>query len=207
MKTPTLKSVRMFLIALVCALFVLPATAFAAGEKVTVTVIGPDADDAPVYYVGATEVELADGEDCWTATSQLLDGAGIAYNAENSTYGIFLNSITSPVDGTELAFDEASGRYWQLFVDGVASEVGISDVVPADGMQLVWYYSAFGDELPASIGTLQGLDSAAPAEDAAATEPAPAQAGVNGGGLAVAAVVVVAVIAGGAYYMTKRKAA
>ena len=52
-----------------------------------------------------------------------------------------------------LAFDEASGCYWQLFVDGVASEVGISEVELADGMQIVWYYSAFGDTVP-EIGAL-----------------------------------------------------
>ena len=152
MKTP-IKAIRTFLITLACALLMLPGLAFAAGEKITVTVIGPDADDAPVYYVGATEVELADGDDCWTATAALLDGEGIAYAADNSTYGVFLNSITSPVTGAELAFDEESGRYWQLYVDGVASEVGVSEVVPADGMQIVWYYSAFGDTVP-EIGAL-----------------------------------------------------
>lgn len=198
MKTPAIKAVRTFLITLACALLMLPTLAFAAGEKITVTVIGPNADDEPVYYVGATEVELAEGDDAWTATAGLLDAEGIAYSAENSSYGVFLNSITSPVDGTELAFDEASGRYWQLYVDGAASEVGISDVVPADGMQIVWYYSAFGDEIPEHVGTLHGLDSAAPA--------APSQ-GMNGTGIAIAAVVVVAVIGAGAYVMRKRNAA
>lgn len=198
MKTPAIKAVRTFLITLACALLMLPTLAFAAGEKITVTVIGPNADDEPVYYVGATEVELAEGDDAWTATAGLLDAEGIAYSAENSSYGVFLNSITSPVDGTELAFDEASGRYWQLYVDGAASEVGISDVVPADGMQIVWYYSAFGDEIPEHAGTLHGLDSAAPV--------APSQ-GMNGTGIAIAAVVVVAVIGVGAYVMRKRNAA
>ena len=198
MKTPAIKAVRTFLITLACALLMLPTLAFAAGEKITVTVIGPNADDEPVYYVGATEVELAEGDDAWTATAGLLDAEGIAYSAENSSYGVYLNSITSPVDGTELAFDEASGRYWQLYVAGAASEVGISDVVPADGMQIVWYYSAFGDEIPEHAGTLHGLDSAAPA--------APSQ-GMNGTGIAIAAVVVVAVIGAGAYVMRKRNAA
>jgi hypothetical protein len=82
----------------------------------------------------------------------------------------------------------------------IASEVGISDVQIADGMQLVWYYSAFGDEIPEHAGTLNGLDSAAPAP------AAPAQ-GFNGTGIAVAAVAVVAVIGVGAYFMRKRNAA
>ena len=196
MKTPVNRTIRTFLVALACALLMLPGMAFAAGEKVSVTVIGPDADDQPVYYVGATEYELGEGEDGWTATAALLDQEGISYNAENSSYGVYLNSITSPVDGTELAWDEATGRYWQLFVDGAVSDVGISDVEIADGTQLVWYYSAFGDEVPEHAGTLHGLQSAAPSGN-----------GGNGGGLAVAAVVVVAVIVGGALYMRKRDAA
>ena len=203
MKTP-IKAIRTFLITLACALLMLPGVAYAAGEKITVTVIGPDAEDAPIYYVGATEYELADGDDCWTATSALLDENAITYSADNSAYGIFLNSITSPVTGEELAYNEETGRYWQLYVDGVASEVGISEVVPADGMQIVWYYSAFGDEIPEHAGTLHGLDAAAPA----AAEPEPAQAaGMNGTGIAIAAVVVVAVIGVGAYVMRKRNAA
>lgn len=193
MRTPASTAIRMFLITLACALLMLPGPARAAGEKVTIAVIGPDGSDAPVYYAPATEVELAEGDDAWTATAAVLDGAGLTYEAENSTYGVFLNAITSPLDGTALAFDEATGRYWQLYVDGVASEVGISEVEPADGMQIVWCYSAFGDELPASVSALAGD---------AASVPDP---GFGGIGLAVAAVMVVVVVAGGIFVMRTRK--
>lgn len=195
MRTPMSTVIRTFLIALACALLVLPGLARAAGEKVTISVIGPDGSDAPVYYAPATQVELAEGDDTWTATAAVLEGAGLAYDAENSAYGVFLNAITSPVDSSILAFDEATGRYWQLYVDGVASEVGISEVEPADGMQIVWCYSAFGDELPASVGAF-------------ATTAAPASgSGFGSAGIAVAAVVVVAVVAGGIFAMRTRKAA
>lgn len=36
---------------------------------------------------------------------------------------------------------------------GEASEAGISEVELADDMQIVWYYSAFGDAVP-EIGVL-----------------------------------------------------
>lgn len=195
MRTPTSTAIRTFLITLACALLMLPGPALAAGEKVTISVIGPDGSDAPVYYAPATEIELAEGDDAWTATAAVLDGAGLAHDAENSAYGVFLNSITSPIDGSALAFDEATGRYWQLYVDGVASEVGISEVEPADGMQIVWCYSAFGDELPASVGELSG--TVAPASGSR----------FGSAGAAVAAVVVVAVVAGGIFVMRLRKAA
>ena len=78
----------------------------------------------------------------------------LTYDASNSEYGIMLNSITSPEDGTVLAWDEATGCYWQLFVNGVAAETGISGIELEDGMSIVWYYSAFGDSLPEDISAL-----------------------------------------------------
>ncbi len=117
-------------------------------EAVTIEVIGPDANGKDAYYAAPTQVDLATAEDAWAATQQVFDANELDYDAENSTYGIMLNSITSPVDGTALAFDEGTGKYWQLFVDGEASEVGIDGVELADGMTISWYYSAFGDALP-----------------------------------------------------------
>ncbi len=110
------------------------------GMHITMAVIGPDADGNPELYA---------------PLSQTLFGMGdLTYDASNSDYGIMLNSITSPVDGTVLAWDEATGCYWQLFVNGVAAEAGISGIELEDGMSIVWYYSAFGDSLPEDISAL-----------------------------------------------------
>ena len=125
----------------------------AEGMHISMVVIGPDANGEDVVY-GETDAVVADDTtDAWALSQQLFDMYGLEYDAANSDYGIMLNSINNPEDGTVLAFDEASGCYWQLFVDGVASEVGISEVELADGMQIVWYYSAFGDTVP-EIGAL-----------------------------------------------------
>ena len=194
MNSTILRRVSSVLLAFVLALFCVPALpALAAGESISVEVIGPNAEGAAADYVAPVTYELADGEDCWTLTQRALDENKLTYDAENSTYGVLLNSINSPVDGSTLAFDEASGAYWQLFVDGKASEVGISGVTPADGMKLVWYYSAFGDELPTSVATL------APAAEAAA---APTSSSFPL--LPVAGVAVVA-CAGVAFYLSSRK--
>lgn len=131
-------------------------------ESVTVTVIGPDANGDDVYYAAPTEVDLASVEDAWGATQKVFDDNELTYDAENSSYGVMLNSITSPADGSVLAFDEGAGTYWQLFVDGEASEVGIDGVELADGMQIVWYYSAFGDALPeGELAVVEPLANAA----------------------------------------------
>ena len=117
-------------------------------ETVTIEVIGPDAKGEDADYVAPETYALTDVADAWDLSQKAFDSAELTYDASNSDYGVMLNSITSPVDGTVLAYDEGAGTYWQLFVDGAASEVGIDGVELADGTSVVWYYSAFGDELP-----------------------------------------------------------
>ena len=130
-------------------------------ESVTIEVIGPNADGDDSAYAEEASYALADVTDAWDLSQKAFDAAGLDYDASNSDYGVMLNSITSPVDGTVLAWDEAAGTYWQLFVDGEASEVGIDGVELADGTSVVWYYSAFGDVLPE--GELAPVDALADA--------------------------------------------
>ena len=116
---------------------------------ITMAVIGPDENGDPELYAPEMDTMVHPGtDDAWGLSQTLFSMGELEYDASNSDYGIMLNSITSPVDGTILAFDEASGCYWQLFVNGEASEVGISEVELEDGMEIIWYYSAFGDTLP-----------------------------------------------------------
>ncbi|MBQ6524116.1 MAG: DUF4430 domain-containing protein [Atopobiaceae bacterium] len=132
-------------------------------EVVQIAVVGPDGAGKDVAYLPQTEYALADVADAWTLSQKAFDAAKLTYDAANSDYGVMLNSINSPIDNSVLAWDEASGKYWQLFVDGKASEVGIDGVELADGTSIVWYYSAFGDALPdvAALPAVEALDAAA----------------------------------------------
>ena len=57
--------------------------------------------------------------------------------------------ITSPYDGRVLGWDEATGRYWQLFVNWQeASSVGASDIELSAGDVVVWAYSSYGQGVP-----------------------------------------------------------
>lgn len=201
MKPSILRKVSAVLLALALAALCLPAPlARAATEHVSVEVIGPNAEGVATDYAAETSYEVGDDDDAWTLTQRLLDDNGLAYDAQSSTLGVMLVSITSPVDGTVLAYDEASGRYWQLFVDGAASEVGVSGVSLSDGMRIVWYYSAFGEGLPESVEP--------PAADPAAGEAAGAS-DAGSGGFPVLPVVGVAVAAGIAVllYLRSRRGA
>ncbi len=87
-------------------------------------------------------------------TISALNASNLTYDASDTEYGLYLKTITSPDGARTLGYDE-TGRYWQLFVNGAASSVGASDVHPAAGDTYVWYYSAFGDELPPATSSVK----------------------------------------------------
>ena len=60
-----------------------------------------------------------------------------------------LNSITSPFEPNRtLAYDHATGAYWQLFINGVAASVGAGNHKLEAGDSVVWCYSKYGDAAP-----------------------------------------------------------
>lgn len=115
----------------------------------TVQVIGPDAEGNDASWVGLTEVSLPEGSTVADLTERVLDASGIAHTATGAgTEGYYLSSITSPYTGAELAWDEGSGKFWQLFVDGEPAEKSAGQITLEPGSQIVWYYSARGTDLP-----------------------------------------------------------
>jgi hypothetical protein len=120
--------------------------------QVTGTVIGPDAFGQTETWA-TSSVELAGGSTAWDLSQSLLKAAGLTYDAQDSSYGVYLNTITSPTTGKAYGYDQATGRYWQLFVNGEAASMGAGSIKLSDGDSVVWYYSAYGDKLPTSDQT------------------------------------------------------
>ncbi|MBM6784048.1 DUF4430 domain-containing protein [Enorma massiliensis] len=114
--------------------------------RATFEVYGIDVSGNPEVWT-ADSLSVEEGTTAAELTERMLDAAGIAYDAEESTYGWYLNSMTSS-DGRVLAWDEATGAYWQLWVNGAASDAGASSVTVEDGMSIAWYYAAYGAEYP-----------------------------------------------------------
>lgn len=116
---------------------------------VTIEVIGPDAEGNDIDWLQTQSVEYSDGK-THTAeelTKMTFDKAGLTADIqESSTYGAFLKSITSPLDGKVYQFDNDSGKYWQLFLDGKPAQEGMSSIDLSQGTTIVWYYSASGVE-------------------------------------------------------------
>lgn len=63
------------------------------------------------------------------------------YDQVNLTYFEGLGYAVQGVLGVEAAFDEETCRFWSLAINGVASEVGMSQAVVRNGDEVTWTYT------------------------------------------------------------------
>ena len=129
-----------------------PAKAESQDVSATCSVVGTDAKGAQQTWAAAQQITLKEGSTAADLSEQLFKQAGLKADYDpNGSWGWALNSITSPFDsGRSLAYDSATGAYWQLFVNGSASEVGAGGYTLKDGDSVVWCYSKYGDPAPAN---------------------------------------------------------
>lgn len=113
--------------------------------SVNFKLVGVSADGIDeVWFDSAQSVGYGSTADA--LIEQILDAQGLAHTSSTTEYGYYLSDITSS-DGRTLGYDAATGKYWQLFVNGKASEVGASSVTLGAGDSIALYYSAFGASL------------------------------------------------------------
>lgn len=113
--------------------------------SVNFKLVGVSADGSDeVWFDGAQSVGYGSTADA--LIEQILDAQGLAHTSSTTEYGYYLSDITSS-DGRTLGYDAVTGKYWQLFVNGKASEVGASSVTLGAGDSIALYYSAFGASL------------------------------------------------------------
>lgn len=130
--------------------------------NVTLAVVGPDADGAHAYWAPSTSLEMEDGSTAADASEQLFKRAGLTADYGTGDYGWYLNTITSPYTGDALGWDQATGKYWQLFVNGTASEQGAGSVMLKAGDAVTWAYSAFEEDLPEPLPVVPDPDAPRP---------------------------------------------
>lgn len=112
--------------------------------SVAFKLVGVDADgNDEVWADSAKSVVYG-----WTAGDMIEDALkGMTHTATGvGTAGYYLSDITT-ADGRKLGWDASTGKYWQLFVNGKASEVGAGQVHLAPGDSVMLYYSASGTSL------------------------------------------------------------
>lgn len=116
----------------------------------TCSVIGIDAKGKQQTWAAATQYTLKNGSTAADLSEELFKQAGLKVDYDpNGSWGWVLNSITSPFDADRtLAYDSATGAYWQLFINGVAASVGAGGYPLDAGDSVVWCYSKYGDAAP-----------------------------------------------------------
>lgn len=116
----------------------------------SVKVIGKDASGLDQVWADTTSLTLVEGSTAADFSEAAFSACGLTRASSTSSWGYYLSTITSPVDGRELGWDSTTGAYWHLFVNGAASQVGASSVNIANGDEIVWYYCTDSDDLPKS---------------------------------------------------------
>ena len=116
----------------------------------TCSVIGVDAKGKQQTWAAASQYTLKNGSTAADLSEELLKQAGLKADYDpNGSWGWVLNSITSPFDADRtLAYDHATGAYWQLFINGVAASVGAGSYPLEADDSVVWCYSKYGDAAP-----------------------------------------------------------
>lgn len=116
----------------------------------TCSVIGVDAKGKQQTWAAASQYTLKNGSTAANLSEELFKQAGLKADYDpNGSWGWVLNSITSPFDADRtLAYDHATGAYWQLFINGVAASVGAGNYKLEAGDSVVWCYSKYGDAAP-----------------------------------------------------------
>lgn len=116
----------------------------------TCTVIGVDSKGKQQTWAAASQYTLKNGATAADLSEELFKQAGLKADYDpNGSWGWVLNSITSPFDANRtLAYDHATGAYWQLFINGTAASVGAGNYALEAGDSVVWCYSKYGDAAP-----------------------------------------------------------
>ena len=130
-----------------------PTEAASKEVSATCSVVGTDAKGAQQTWAAPQQITLKEGSTAADLSEQLFKQAGLKADYDpNGSWGWALNTITSPFDkDRKLGYDSATGAYWQLFVNGRASEVGAGGYTLKDGDSVVWCYSKYGDPAPEQV--------------------------------------------------------
>lgn len=118
------------------------AAADANTADISISVIGPDANGREVSWASNTTMEVERGLHASDASVLLFKQEGLEADYGEGTYGWYLSTIASPYTGEKLGWDQATSKYWRLFVNGELSQVGAGGVQLNSGDVITWSYSA-----------------------------------------------------------------
>lgn len=127
--------------------------------SVTCSVIGVDEDGGAQTWASPATLAMEEGSTAADLSEALFRQAGLEADATTSSYGWFLNSITSPYTGAPLGSQEVLPdvwAFWQLFVNGEFATDGASGIVLKAGDEVTWCYGA-DSTLPGQVAATCGV--------------------------------------------------
>ncbi|MGF0113473.1 DUF4430 domain-containing protein [Collinsella sp. SGI.033] len=112
-----------------------------ATVKASVSFIGPDENGGNSVWAFASDVKMSDGSTAADLTEQELKAAGLTYDSQDTSGASFyLASITR--NGKTYGWDQSTGRYWQLYVNGEYSQKMAGQITLKPGDKVQWVYAA-----------------------------------------------------------------
>ena len=113
--------------------------------SVSCEVIGQDPDGNQQIWAQPTTIDVSDGSTAADLTRVMFKQAGLVADMQDSAYGFYLNTITSPIDkNVTLGWDQSTGKYWQLFINGEYANFGADGCILHAGDKVSWVYGADG---------------------------------------------------------------
>lgn len=113
--------------------------------SVSCEVVGQDANGIQQIWTQPTTIDVPDGSTAADLTRAAFKQAGLAADIQDSAYGFYLSTITSPFDkGLTLGYDQKTNKYWQLFINGEYANFGADGCVLHAGDKVSWVYGSDG---------------------------------------------------------------
>ena len=113
----------------------------------SVQVLGKDKDGKQQVWASTGQTSLKAG----STAKDLLEQTGLTLDAGESSWGWFLNGITSPFDSKSYGWDAATKSYWQFYVNGKFADVGAGAYKLQEGDAVTFMYGADADALPGQV--------------------------------------------------------
>lgn len=113
----------------------------------SVQVLGKDKDGKSQVWASTGQTSLKAG----STAKDLLGQTGLTLDAGESSWGWYLNGITSPFDGKSYGYDSATNSYWHFYVNGEFAQVGAGSYELQEGDAITFMYAGDNDALPGQV--------------------------------------------------------
>lgn len=111
--------------------------------RASVQVLGKDKDGKSQVWASTGQTSLKAG----STAKDLLEQTDLTLDAGESSWGWYLNGITSPFDGKSYGYDSATNSYWHFYVNGKFADVGAGSYELQEGDAITFMYAGDNDAL------------------------------------------------------------